>query len=362
MKTTRRPLWMRCATGRASIIEDFSGHEHPHFRPALAAFQACLREVAITAMLDENTILKLKANLFKAAHPAIDSYGWHNFPWHSNPGGGIDTYKIHSSQALAIDLFGTIKTSKDRDRVMDQLALKVGLPTGGPWSIEWEWIDEENNHLGELHRTQVDVSARSPHALIFFECKFTENDGGICSQVHPIKVCGPNKGIVQCSGNYVLQQNGANGRAERCALTGKDILYWDVIPHVFGYSKDEDYSPCPFVGPEYQWMRNLTACWQYAQMNNLKPALLLIYAEGEGLAMAKKARPAQWDALVNRMRLNRTSITLERYSFQEILTLARDTAVTEKETFRELFRWVQHKITIVCGYQDAKKRMRKSRV
>ena len=319
-----------------------------------------MREAALTATLDEATILKLKANLFEAAHPAIDAYGWHSFPWHGNPGGGIDAYKIHSSQALAIDLFGTIKMSTDRDRIMDQLALRVGLPTGGPWSIELEWIDAEN-YLGELHRTRVDALARSPQALIFFDCKFTENDGGICSQVHPIRV-GPKKGAVQCDGNYVLQQNEPDGRAERCALTGKGILYWDVIPHVFDYSRDGDYSPCPFAGPEYQWMRKLTVCWKYAQMNNLQPALLLVYAEGEGLAMAKKTGPAQWDALIDRMRLNGTGIVFERCSFQEMLALARDAAVTERDTFRELFRWVQYKITTVCGYRDANKRMRKSRV
>ena len=72
----------------------------------------------------------------------------------------------------------------------------------------------------------------------------------------------------------------------------------------------------PVCWPGISWsLCNLAACWQYAQMNNLKPALLLIYAEGEGLAMAKKARPAQWDALVNRMRLNMTSITLAKASF-----------------------------------------------
>lgn len=44
----------------------------------------------------------------------------------------------HSSQAIAIDVFGTLKMSIDRDRVLDAIARLVDVAPGGPWSITLE--------------------------------------------------------------------------------------------------------------------------------------------------------------------------------------------------------------------------------
>jgi hypothetical protein len=49
----------------------------------------------------------VRANLFHAAHSAIDD--WDTFPWHSH-NGMIQTHKV---QALALDVFGTIKVGND---------------------------------------------------------------------------------------------------------------------------------------------------------------------------------------------------------------------------------------------------------
>ncbi len=51
----------------------------------------------------------------------------------------------------------------------------------------------------------------------------------------------------QCNGNYELQINPRENKAEsRCALSGKGILYWDVIPEVFRYDVAVDQAPRAF--------------------------------------------------------------------------------------------------------------------
>ena len=108
----------------------------------------------------------LKNNLFPASHAAIDD--WFGFPLHRDSSNEIDTHKKHSSQAMAIDIFGTIKCSVDRDLVLDAIAETAGLPPGGPWRVELEWIDEENL-LGEPHQTQVDAIAIGSDAAVTLE-------------------------------------------------------------------------------------------------------------------------------------------------------------------------------------------------
>lgn len=187
------------------------------------------------------------ANLFPAALPAVEP--WDKFPWH-----GPDTAQTNSSQALAIDVFGALKLSPERDVVLAHLAAEWGLPAEGPWEIRLEWSDYPLNRVKESALTAVDVVLSSPHVLIFVECKFTETGGAKCSQRKPIAK-GAHRGIVQCNGNYALQTNLANGLTARCALTAKAIRYWEVIPEVFDLSAEIDHSPCPFAGPWFQWMR-----------------------------------------------------------------------------------------------------------
>ncbi len=81
----------------------------------------------------------LEANLFYAAHAAVEP--WRAFRWHSAAGEHCDTYTEKSSQALAIDVFGTLRVHPGRDRVLDRLAQHLGLPGGGPWETMLEWQD-----------------------------------------------------------------------------------------------------------------------------------------------------------------------------------------------------------------------------
>lgn len=300
--------------------------------------------------MDPDTRRLIEANLFPRARPAVEP--WDDFRWHSDRHNRCDTDREHASQALAIDVFGTLKVAnqRDRDTVLGRLAERLGLPTPGPWGVELEWIDPVNR-MGETRsRTQIDAVARSPTCLVFFECKFTE-DGGPCSQTRALS-SGANKGIVQCNGNHEVQTNPVNDVTARCALAGKGIRYWEVIPQVFDYRNDTDYRPCPFAGPWFQWMRNLTCCKLIAAEEGLTPAFVLTYADGPGLPTAKKitgARSAEWVDFTSHLRVG--AICCQPISFQQFVGIAEQAVVGvdgDVGVWRELDQWVRRKISNVC--------------
>jgi hypothetical protein len=284
----------------------------------------------------------IEANLFPAALPAVEP--WDRFHWHGASGDSCDTYKEKSSQALSIDVFGTLHQSPHRDAVLDHLAASLGLPTGGPWEVALEWRDP-HNLLKEKQRTWVDAVARSPRCLIFFECKFSEPDGGGCGQTHPI-LTGRRKGLRQCNGSYVKQHPGDDGRSQRCILTAKGMRYWDLIPDVFGLDPDRSYLPCPFAGPWFQWMRNLTSCLAVARAAGLQPAFLVVYADAPALPMAQRVRLPEWQRLS--AAVDPRAIIFRTLSSQALVGLARR-ACPHDPTWAELSLWVQRKIDSVVG-------------
>src|SRR5260370_2939329 len=146
----------------------------------------------------DQSVETVKANLFPAAHAAIGD--WKAFPWH-RLNGTIQTSKPNSSQALAIDVFGTIKVSEERDRILGALAQKCGIPSDGPWTLELEWNDPDN-FLSEPTPTQVDAFAFGSRSLLLIECKFRET-GGRCSQTSR----GKTTHLPHCSGHHVIQEN-----------------------------------------------------------------------------------------------------------------------------------------------------------
>lgn len=287
--------------------------------------------------MDQFTRTRLEHNIFPAAHQACEP--WETFPWHAGKGGAIDTHVAHSSQALAIDVFGTIKTSANCDTILDALAQTIGLPTGGPWTITLEWTARPSL-LNEPRPTQVDVYAESPRSVIFFECQFTEQDGGACTQTVKRKDSNP------CNGNYVQQSNLENDMTERCALSGKGIQYWDIIPKVFHLDAEADYQPCPFAGPAYQWMRKLVVAYKVARQKNKQPAMVIVYADHPGLSMAQKVRSQEWSAFTKTVRQDQMSLHVR--SYQDILTLAQETirhGGGEQMVWKELDEWVDRKIS-----------------
>jgi len=294
--------------------------------------------------MDQATRTRLGNNIFPAAHQACEP--WEKFPWHKW------AHVAHSSQALAIDVFGTIKTSANRDTIVDAFAQTIGLPTGGPWAITLEWTARPSL-LNEPHPTQVDVYVESPSSVILFECKFTEQDGGACSQT--VK----RNGATPCDGNYGKNMTHENDMTSPCALSGKGIQYWDIIPKVFHLDAQTDYQPCPFAGSAYQWMRNLVVAYKVGRQKNKQPAVVIVYADHPGLPMAQKVRSRAWTAFTKTVR--KDQVSLHVHSYQEILTLAQETirhGSGEQTVWEELDEWVNKKISAIKS--DRRKPKRRS--
>ena len=297
--------------------------------------------------MDQALERRVRDNLFPAAQDGID---FARFPWHGSEAGGSDADQPHSSQALAIDLFGTLRGSAERDAVCNRLAATLGLPTSDRWQVELEWL-APSEHLKEPHPTPVDAVAIGQRSLIFFACRFTEPDGGCCPETQPFKRRG-RPTAVPCNGNYAQQVNPVNNLVGRCALTGKGIKYWEVIPRVFSIDAGTDHLPCPFAGPTYQWMRNLALCWSVARARNLKPAFLVVYADAPGLPMAARVHSAEWTGLLAQVRSD--AIRFRAYSYQELLRLAVAAAQRERPLYQSLQSWVEGKIARVAGAQKAR--------
>lgn len=282
----------------------------------------------------------IKRNLFAGAHTVIED--WIRFPWHTSSSGAITTPKVESSQTLAIDVFGTIAVSPDRNKILNQVASRVGLPSADDWHLQLEWQDDESL-LSEPRPTQVDACAISSEAVMMFECKFTEV-GGTCSQPRPLRK-GAHKGLRQCNGNYERQTNPVNGRTAKCALSAKGIRYWDEIPSVFTFDDNGDYRPCPFAGTTYQWMRNLVTCAALAEHQQVKGAVLAVYADGPDFPMANEVRYEEWDDLM--AQVNHDHIPLKAISYQELIGLACEVS-SEAAKWASLAEWVDRKITEVA--------------
>lgn len=292
--------------------------------------------------MESQTITAIQANLFPESHQAICN--WVSFPWHKGASGQPDTHKLNSSQALAIDVFGTIMTREERSSILNHLAEALGFPQSKHWNLRLEWVST-SNPLREINQhTQVDVLAESEDALIFFECKFTETDGGTCSQPKPL-VKGAHKGLVQCNGNYALQTNPVNGKINRCALSAKGIRYWEMIPEVFRYNAGTDCSPCPFAGPWYQWMRNMTNAYAIAQESGRRAAFCLVYADAPGLPVADMVHSDQWQAFLSQTRPGR--ISAQAFSYQELITMISD--MDKSPVWPQLAKWVVNKIVAVVS-------------
>jgi hypothetical protein len=99
--------------------------------------------------MDSITRHRVQGNLFPGAIGAIDE--WEAFPWHRDRAGNCDTWKRHSSQALAIDLFGTLKglPAEIKDLILDRFAQSIGVPDGGSWAVCLEWRDRQSESASE---------------------------------------------------------------------------------------------------------------------------------------------------------------------------------------------------------------------
>ncbi len=302
------------------------------------------KEISVGELDAVDTILRKKVenNIFLHARGAVEP--WDLFPWHLDGKRQCDSWKVHSSQALAIDVFGTIKmlSQEDRDAVLGNVARKLKLPEAGSWQVELEWCDKANRLRESGKKTQVDARASSPEAEILFECKFTEKDGGCCSQVNEI-ASGTNKGMSQCTGDYEMQTNPTTDEKARCALTGKGIRYWELIPKVFDCAADENHYPCPFNGPWYQWMRNFVLACAIAEDENKRTGFVIIHADSELLPFARLINSDKW--LEFEDTLNRGVVPFLIESYESLLTFRRPKLSDDgKRVWRDLQTWVSRKI------------------
>lgn len=209
--------------------------------------------------LDPQILSLLRANIFRDAWPAIDD--WEKFPWHKGSNRKTDTWKLHSSQALAIDVFGTIYTSSAKMHIFNALARQAGLHESDQWSLFLEWLDPDN-------------------------------------VMHEI---------------------------------------------------NEDQQPCPFAGPWFQWMRNITNAYAIAQATGRQAAFYLVYADSPTLPVAKMVHSAQWEAFSGIIRKGRVNIGV--ISFQDLLSMISE--IDSENSWRELQTWVSKKIENTISKGDS---------
>ena len=280
--------------------------------------------------MEKTKISAIEKNVFPKALESIDI---EKFPWH-NYRGNIDSDKLHSSQALCIDVFGTLGKSKNLNLICRKMAEDLNIPGDGPWEIKLEW-KEKDNLLKERRPTQIDAVAISPQSIILFECKFTENLGS-CSQTKTV-IKGGNKGKTPCNGNYAQQINSANGKESFCALTGKGILYWKHIPKIFHFDCTTEYNPCPFRKNWFQLMRNLTM----ADAIPKKAAVIVLYPEHPKAQTKKWHDSAEYQEFCTK--ITKDAPKLVHYSYQKFIEKLKYID-PESRIWVELQNWVDGKI------------------
>lgn len=270
---------------------------------------------------------QIRQNLFPAAQESI----WRAFPWH----GGA--HRPHSSQALAIDVFGTVQNHLLCDLLVSELVTTVfgeqmsDVAQQG-WTVKLEHRVPADL-LGEPHPTQLDVLLENDMAVVVLECKFTEAGGGPCSQPPE-----------QCNGRYEMQTNPKNGIQARCALTGKGVEYWRWTPRYFTLDNTQSYDPCPFAGPAYQYMRNLLVAGRMARWNKRRGAFGIVYVEGKHFPMTVEVTDAnsEWGRFKALLRSD-CALSVATISYQELLELWCKAHPTDT-TLYELAKWVHQKV------------------
>lgn len=139
--------------------------------------------------MDQQKIIRIKDNLYDRSVGVVENF--HEFKWHKE-----DVAQKNSSQALAIDFWGCLKLSPYKTKLINMIFNKKE----DNWDIILEYSDKKI--LSEKRSSQIDVLIESEHFVIIIESKFTEKDGGGCSQVKKTTHF-----LVQCNGDYIEQTN-----------------------------------------------------------------------------------------------------------------------------------------------------------
>lgn len=113
---------------------------------------------------------KVKKNIFPGAHDVL----WGAFPWHDGAA------SPHSSQALAVSVFGTLAVHSARQILIDAMLHSVfswESASDDLWQVDLERT-LARDLLGEPRPTQVDALLHNETSVVMLECKFTEPGGG----------------------------------------------------------------------------------------------------------------------------------------------------------------------------------------
>ena len=113
-------------------------------------------------------------------------------------------------------------------------------------------MEQKVNYLGEPRQTSLDGYISGDYQIAI-ECKFTEQEVGMCSRPG-LRPGVSNYEKDHCDRTYSVQR----GRKERCSLTEIGVKYWKYVPQLFTWANDKDIDPCPLY-MNYQLVRNVLA-------------------------------------------------------------------------------------------------------
>ena len=194
-----------------------------------------------------------------------------SFKWHGH------AHSPRSSQVFCLSAFGTLRNITAGNRVLAGLLAEAFPEIARPgrpraWAISPEHEDEMLlNERGVKQPTSVDCLCTSTQEVVCIESKFVSDAAegfGQCGQA----VNGP------CAGFYGPGSDLKTGTDAWCRLEGWEgarspRLYWSLgrsyfRPEVFAQQgRDES---CPFVGPNYQLMRNFLFAAAMAERDGRK--------------------------------------------------------------------------------------------
>src|SRR5512145_3128269 len=86
--------------------------------------------------LTSTETLAIEANLFPSARSIVRRRP--EFPWHRDRDGVVTARQPASSQALAVDFFGTIDALSSRDAIVDAWMADLTLSFKAPWKLDLE--------------------------------------------------------------------------------------------------------------------------------------------------------------------------------------------------------------------------------
>jgi hypothetical protein len=137
-----------------------------------------------------------------------------------------------------------------------------------------------------------------------------------------------------------MQSHPVSGVASSCALSGKGIRYWDVIPLLFALDPAAVHDPCPFSGEAFQWMRNMVLAYELGRQSGKLARCLIAYADEGGFPAETKVRDFGWLPA-----LAEGAVPPFAISYQQLAGLAAE--VDNSPTWDQLAQWIDRKVSVV---------------